>query len=217
MIAEIIPATYDVSGKPVSRRQDKFFSYPMGRYVTKPLVHQCATIKEVREFLQDCKYISDKKQFNKEEFWLPSDEFEKGKKGDCDEFALWTWRQFISMGYKARFVIGQTGKSGKGHAWVTIEKDGKNYIVEPQAWRYGEKLPRLSVAHYKPTVSVEWNGKRLRYFAHKPLKTGLPVGLFLLLLGEWLFFWIKYHTRILGVENFIKDKVMAGKTNPGHP
>lgn len=79
MIAEIIPATYDVSGKPVSRRQAKFFSYPLGRYVTKPLVHQCATIKEVREFLQDCKYISDKKQFNKEEFWLPPDEFEKGK------------------------------------------------------------------------------------------------------------------------------------------
>lgn len=204
MIGEIIPTIYDVRGKPVSRRQDKLFSYPLGRYINKPLAHQCSTVKEIREFLQGCKYISDKKQFNQEEFWLPPDEFEKVKKGDCDEFALWTWRQFMGMGYVARFVIGRTRKSGKGHAWVTIEKEGKNYIVEPQAWRCGEKMPRLSFIHYEPAVSVEWDGKCLRYFVHKTPVSSVPAGLFLLLLGEWLLFWAKYRTGVLGVENLIK-------------
>lgn len=200
MIGEVVPTIYDVCGKPVARRRDKLFSYPMERYVTKPLVYQCSTVKEIREFLRNCKYVSDKEQFNKEEFWLPPDEFEKLKKGDCDEFALWTWRQFIGMGYKTRFVIGRTRKLGNGHAWVTVEKDGKNYIVESQAWRYGERMSRLSFIHYKPSVSVEWDGKRLHYFLHKATPSNLPAGLFLLLLGEWVLFWIKYHMRRLGLE-----------------
>jgi hypothetical protein len=198
MIGEIIPAIYDVCGKPVSGRRNKLFSYPLGRYVIKPLKYQCSTIEEIRKFLQNCQYISDRQQFNKEEFWLPPHEFEKVRKGDCDEFALWTWRQLIGMGYQTRFVIGRTGRSTKGHAWVTIAKDSKHYIVEPQAWRYGEKLPRLKLISYQPAVSVEWDGKHLHYFAHRLPKSNLSAGLFFVLLGEWLLFWIKYRSGLRG-------------------
>jgi hypothetical protein len=211
MIGEIVPSNYDISGKPVSgitRKQDRLFNrtYPMGRYISKSLSNQCSSIKEIRKFLQGCKYVSDEKQFNKKEYWMPPDEFEKVKKGDCDEFALWTWRQFIGLGYKARFVIGRAGRFGEGHAWVTIEKDGKNFIVEPQAWTYGEKLPRLSVIYYEPKGSVEWDGNQLHFFVHKKPDSSIPMPTFLLLLGEWLFFWAKYYFGILDVENFIKDK-----------
>ena len=216
MIAEISPSIYDVSGKPVSgitRRHDKLFNrtYPMGCYVSQPLQHQCANIKEVRDFLRGCKYVSDKEQFGREEFWLPPNEFEKIRKGDCDCFALWTWRQFIGMGYKARFVVGRAGKFGEGHAWVMIEKDGKHFVVEPLAYNYGHTMPRLNLVYYEPKGSVEWDGKRIRYFIHKRPENGLPLLLFLSMLFEWLFFWVKWFSGISDIENFIKDRIVVAK------
>jgi hypothetical protein len=143
----------------------------------------------VRRFLKDCKYVSDKEQFNREDYWMPPEEFEKTKKGDCDDFALWTWRQFLGMGYKARYVVGRAGRYGDGHAWVTFEKDGKHFIVEPLSRFMGEKLPRLSFWRYFPSGSVEWDGRRLKYFIHEKPGHEPPSYLILKLLAEWVWFW----------------------------
>jgi hypothetical protein len=201
MIAEIIPSNYDVAGKPttsVTRKRQRFFhrTFPMGRYISQPLSIQCSNIRELRQFLRQCEYMSDEEQFNKKDYWMPPEEFEKRKKGDCDDFALWTWRQFLSMGYKARYVIGVTRKYRVGHAWVTIEKDGKHFIVEPQAWMYGETLPRLSFVSYEPKGSVEWDGKRLRYFIHERPESSVPILELVLLVGEWLKFWGWFWLRV---------------------
>lgn len=161
MIGAIIPAVYDVAGRPVgapvTRKRKRLFhgTFPMGRYVSKPLSKQCSSIKELRRFLSECKYVSDEEQFQRKDYWMPPEEFEKRKQGDCDDFALWTWRQLLGMGYKARYVVGRAGKYGDGHAWVTIERDGKHFIVEPLAWFAGDFLPRLSVARYEPEGSVQ--------------------------------------------------------------
>ena len=203
MIAEVIASNYDVIGKPttsVTRKHQRFFhrTFPMGRYISQPLSIQCSTIRELRQFLSQCKYMSDEEQFNRKDYWMPPEEFEQKKKGDCDDFALWTWRQFLGMGYKARYVIGVTEKYRVGHAWVTIEKDGKYFIVEPQAWVYGETLPRLSFVHYEPEGSVEWDGKRLRYFKHEKPDRSVPVTELASLVEEWVRFWGWFWLRILG-------------------
>jgi hypothetical protein len=196
MIGEITPSIYDVAGRPVSsvtRKHQRLFhgTFPMGRYVSQPLTKSCSSIKEVRRFLSECEYVSDKEQFNKDDYWLPPEEFEKRKKGDCEDFALWTWRQLLSMGYKSRYVVGRAGRYGEGHAWVTIERDGKHFIVEPLAW-VGESLPRLSVIRYEPRGSVEWDGKRLRYFIHDRPEGSIPLIEFAWFGEEWLFFWSKF-------------------------
>jgi predicted transglutaminase-like cysteine proteinase len=77
----------------------------------------------VRSFLASCQYISDREQFGKDDYWQPPDEFEKRKKGDCEDFALWTWRQLLNLGYDARFVVGSSGRYGDGHAWVEYFED----------------------------------------------------------------------------------------------
>ena len=82
----------------------------MGRYISQPLTINCSTVREVREFLVTCEYVSDKELFGKEEYWQPPEEFEKRKKGDCEDFALWTWRQLLNMGYDSRFVGGSSGR-----------------------------------------------------------------------------------------------------------
>jgi hypothetical protein len=171
MIAEIIPEAYDAQGHQVSqpflRRKAPHPTFPMGRYVSQPLTIHCATIDEIREFLRGCRAVSDKELFGKEEYWQPPEEFEKRKAGDCEDFALWTWRQLLMLGFDARVVFGMHGRYGIGHAWVMFFENGKCFLVEPQARSLGRKLPRLSTLPYHPKFSVGWDGKTLRYYAHK--------------------------------------------------
>ena len=121
---------------------------------------------------------------------MPPEEFEQRRQGDCDDFALWTWRQLLALGHQARFVCGQSGRYGVGHAWVTFERDGRTYIVEALVARAGPTFPRLSTLRYKPNVSVTWDGNSLRYYEHE--HRGEPrVGEIAPHLPEWMLFWLR--------------------------
>src|SRR5215467_15126631 len=196
MIAEIIPEAYDAVGHQVSqpfyRRKTPRPTFPMGRYVSQPLTINCNTVGELREFLTTCRYVSDKELFGKDDYWQASEDFEKNKKGDCEDFALWTWRQLLNMGYDARFIAGRASRYGSGHAWVEYFQDGRCFLLEPQYCRVGYTIPRLATLWYEPRISVSWDGKTLRYFSHK--KPALPVRwtMVVSLLPEYLIFqaWI---------------------------
>jgi Bacterial transglutaminase-like cysteine proteinase BTLCP len=200
MIAEILPEAYDAYGRQVSqpflRRKGPHPTFPMGRYVSQPLTVRCQTMREVRTFLASCRYVSDKELFGKRDYWQPPEDFEKRKKGDCEDFALWTWRQLLNMGYDARFIGGSCGRYGEGHAWVEYFRDGKCYLVEPLLCRVGDAIPRLSAFRYDPRLSVSWDGKTLRYFSHKKpaLRTGW--GVLAPLVWEYLLFWAWFWLRI---------------------
>ena len=196
MIGEIIPEIYDVKGRavsaPYSRKRRRLFhaTFPIKRYLSQSLSVKCSNMKELREFLDECSYVSDMEQFNMKDYWMPPEDFEKSRKGDCEDFALWTWRQLMGMGYKARFVVGRAGKYGEGHAWVTMEKDGKQFLVEALASEFGDTLPRLSVVRYEPEGSVEWDGKNVHYYMHEKRRFTLPVHKIPILVIEWLLFWL---------------------------
>jgi hypothetical protein len=147
MIARIIPKAYDAVGKPVlrpfDRRRGPHPTFPMGRYVSQPLTVKCASLSEIHNFLSGCNPASDEEQFGQEDYWQPPEEFEKTKKGDCEDFALWTWRQFSELGYDSRVVFGQHGRYGIGHAWVEFFTDGNCSLVEPQLDFLGTSMPRL--------------------------------------------------------------------------
>ena len=200
MIAETIPEAYDATGRQVSqpflRRKGPHPTFPMGRYVSQPLTVSCATIREVRQFLASCRYVSDKKLFDKEEYWQPPDEFEKRKKGDCEDFAFWTWRQMFDMGFDVRLVFGRHGRYGTGHAWVEYFKDGNCFLVEPLLCRVGDTFPRLNTLRYTPRFSVSWDGKTLRYFAHKEPQSGVEWRPLAPLVWEYLRFWSWLSVRI---------------------
>src|SRR2546423_1001091 len=121
MIAEVLPDRYDISGRkvfrPDQRRHGLRSTAPFGRYISQPLSVHCRDMNELRRFLLTCKQVSDEEQFGKPDYWQPPEEFEKTRKGDCDCYALWTWRQLVEMGVdSARFVAGRVGRFGAGHA-----------------------------------------------------------------------------------------------------
>ncbi len=203
MLAEIIEEAYDVNGRPISqpigRRKRKVFhpTYPMLRFLTTPLKMQCSSIAEILQFLRTCKYVPDQEQFNTKDYWLPPEEFETTRKGDCEDFALWAWRQLLRLEIPCRFTVGKAGRYGSGHAWLMLQKDKINYLMECQTLPFTDHFPRLSTARYKPEVSVEWNGKEVKYFQHED-KSYYPLirKVFPLFL-EWLLFWCWYWLKIL--------------------
>jgi hypothetical protein len=200
MIAETFPEAYDASGKQVSqpfRRKGPHPTFPMGRYVSQPLTIKCNTIGEVRKFLLGCKYLSDKELFGKDDYWQPPEEFEKRKQGDCEDFALWTWRQLLGMGYDARFIGGSCGRYGVGHAWVEYIQNGKWYLVESLYCKIGETMPRLSTLRYEPKLSVSWDGRTLRYFAHKKPESRIGWKVLVPLVCGYLLFWGSFWLRNL--------------------
>ena len=139
----------------------------MGRYVRQPLGLHCKTMGDIRRFLTSCRYVSNQELFGKRDYWQPPEDFETRRKGDCEDFALWTWRQLLNMGYDARFIGGSAGRYGEGHAWVEYFQDGKCFLLEPLYSRVGNTMPRLLTLRYEPRISVSWDGKTLRYFAHQ--------------------------------------------------
>ena len=194
MQCEIISKYYDIRGKKVSKLSStirKYFrpTHPIGRYLSQPLKVKCTSFSEIREFLKQCQYVSDKEQFGKIDYWMPPEDFEAEKKGDCEDFALWTWRQLIEMGCEARFVVGRAGKYGNGHAWICYFDEGQGYLLEPLAAWLSYRLPKLSTVRYEPYFSVSWDGKDIHFFEHQNNAFNPSVISLLGLIAEWLVFW----------------------------
>ncbi len=201
MVAEIIPEAYDVFGKRTFYPGKKRFGFfapnaAMGRHLTQPLTIRCETLEEVQRFLNGCRYVTDRQQFGVRDYWMPPEEFEVKRKGDCDDFALWVWRQLMAMGKSdARFVAGLAGRYGRGHAWVTFVEGDRAFLVEPMAHQCGKWLPRLDVARYIPGISVSWDSRQISYFEHERRTFNPPLLQAIPLLFEWLFFRIKNYPR----------------------
>lgn len=202
MIAEVIDGAYDTEGKQVSHPRKRRYwwwspTFTMGRFLTQPLSIKCSNFEDLQRFLKQCRYVSDQEQFGKPDYWMLPAEFEEKKKGDCEDFALWTWRQLMAMGYDARFVGGRAGKYGSGHAWVSFTEDGRTFIVESLAARLSKKFPRLSTLRYEPHVSVSWDNDRIRYYEHDELAYDLAFRKAVPLIGEWIVFRIKHGHKII--------------------
>lgn len=196
MIAEVFAKSYDATGRPVfrpSRRRYRTFgpNAPMGRHVTQPLSVLCTDLEDVRRFLRTCRYVADQVQFGRRDYWMPPEEFECRRQGDCEDFALWTWRQLMRLGYSARFVCGRGGRYGAGHAWVTLDREGRTFIVESLAAGVGPTFPRLTTLRYEPQVSVSWDGRSLRYYEHAPASSQVSLADVTPHIPEWIAFWLR--------------------------
>ena len=204
MIAEIVPEAYDAFGRktvrPDWRRKGVQPTFPMGRYFSQPLTVKCESIRDIRQFLLGCRGVSDKELFGMDDYWQPPEEFERIRKGDCDDFALWAWRQLLALGYDARFVVGRHGQYGIGHAWVEFFKDGKWFLLEPRLSFVGDKMPRLSTVLHHPKMSVAWDGSKISFYSHEDRKYNPRLGRVAPLVIEWLrfygWFWLKNFHRV---------------------
>ncbi len=168
----------------------------MGSFISQPLKVVCRDMDEIRAFLLTCRYVSDREQFGVRDHWMPPEEFERTRRGDCDDFALWTWRQLLGLGYSARFVAGLAGRYGEGHAWVSFRVHDQIFLVEPLLARR-RKFPRLETLRYRPIVSVEITGSQVKFFEHTKGALETPFRVVAPLVPEWLLFRLRTLPRLL--------------------
>ena len=161
----------------------------MGRYISQPLSVQCKTIGDLRSFLAECRYVSDKELFGRRDYWQPPEDFERGKRATVRTSRFGLGGSCSTWDTDARFIGGSAGRYGDGHAWVEYFQDGKWFLLEPLFCRFGYTMPRLSTLRYEPRISVSWDGKTLRYFSDKKPATRVGWPILALLIPEYLVFW----------------------------
>ena len=90
---------------------------------------------EVRDWLLGCEYVRDEHQFAEGDVWQHPCEFERARRGDCEDHALWAWRKYLELGYEAELVVGRCAsvEAFGRHAWVVVQLGAERYLVEATA------------------------------------------------------------------------------------
>lgn len=105
------------------------------------------SIDDMVEWLLNCQYVTDDDLFKERDLWQHPSAFEALRRGDCEDFALWTWRKLAEAGMDVEFVVGRVRctaepYAGRQHAWVVYRADGSDFLFEPAA-RDRERMIRL--------------------------------------------------------------------------
>ena len=117
-------------------------------------------LNELCEWLLGCTYIPDFIKKGVRDHWSHPDEFEYERTGDCEDFALWTWRRLKQMYVSADFTVGKwlhaDGRVGT-HAWVMFHHGGQ-YLIFETTGRSKERMLKPFDDHkheYIPFAAVD--------------------------------------------------------------
>jgi hypothetical protein len=121
------------------------------------------SIDDIVAWLQTCEYVTDLELFQKGDVWQHPGTFERLRRGDCEDFALWAWRKLAEVGIDAEFCVGRVicddrPEIDRQHAWVVYRVDGTAFLFEPAARTpsrmirplvdaMGEYVPHFAVNH----------------------------------------------------------------------
>jgi hypothetical protein len=131
-----------------------------------------ASLEEICDWLLSCSYAGDRELFGENEHWQHPTTFERLRRGDCEDHALWAWRKLVELGVDADFVVGRILHAGDkalpaaagGHAWVLLRRDGVEWLFETVAKSREALLRRLDEvkSDYRPEFGVD---RQLRTFS----------------------------------------------------
>lgn len=86
--------------------------------------------------------------------WQDPDVTERTKAGDCEDMALWIYRELMRNGYdETRIMVGKfEAKDARHHTWVVCRLEGHDVILDPalqrSVWLRTELLPDLYLPSY---------------------------------------------------------------------
>ncbi len=125
------------------------------------------SLNDMAEWLLGCTYVSDRREHGVRDHWLHPLEFERIRRGDCEDFALWAWRKLTERGCRNEFIVGRWRRDGREgvHAWVLIYLDGRPWIFETTG-RSRERMfkPLDQVAReYIPFAAIDQDVRKKVY------------------------------------------------------
>lgn len=124
------------------------------------------SVADAVSWLLGCEYMRDPELFQEVDHWQHPSTFEQLRRGDCEDFALWGWRQLVHLGLDAEFVAGrwmQPEAQPGNHAWILFREAGRLWVFDPVIRDAGQMVRPLTAVRdeYLPEVSVD--GKLQRY------------------------------------------------------
>ena len=129
------------------------------------------SVQDIVDWLLGCEYVSDDALFDEPDHWQHPTTFERLRRGDCEDHALWAWRKLLNLEIDADFVVGRLlyddpdVPATKGaHAWVVFRNNGETFLLEAVARSAARMLRPLAEAapEYRPEYGVD---RTLRPFA----------------------------------------------------
>ena len=126
------------------------------------------SVEAVQAWLLGCAYVRDGELFGEADVWQHPRAFERLRRGDCEDFALWTWRRLVELGYEAELVAGYGGPDAPApgcHAWVLYKDAGTLHLFDAVVRdRQQMARPLADVCHhYVPEVAVDARFRRYVY------------------------------------------------------
>lgn len=143
-----------------------------GWYFEGRTTRTARSVDDLRRWLSQCSYVSDVELFRENDFWQHPCTFERLQSGDCEDFALYAWRQLLELGLDADFVVGRccvapvTGEvlaRFSGHAWVLLRREGKTYVFEPTLGARRKALQELDLVRHLYVPEFGVGGDRVPY------------------------------------------------------
>lgn len=110
-------------------------------------------IRAVDEYINKIRYIEDKNNYNKSDYWAtPMEFFSKG--GDCEDYAIAKYASLRSLGFSSdqmRIAIVQDKIKNIPHAILIVYSDEGTFVLDNQ-----EKRTKAAsdVNRYKPIFSI---------------------------------------------------------------
>jgi hypothetical protein len=95
------------------------------------------SIDDIVAWLETCEYATDADLFHEPDVWQHPVTFERRRRGDCEDFALWAWRKLADIGVDAELCVGRivcggdTPQVNRQHAWVVFRIDDTAFLFEP--------------------------------------------------------------------------------------
>ena len=123
---------------------------------------QVGSVEELCEWLLGCEYAEDRELFNEADFWQHPSTFERLRRGDCEDHAIWAWRKLNEIGVEAELMLGTWHPSGGepgGHAWVRFNDGTETWILESVGAASNTMLRRFADVRdeYSPGAGVDRN------------------------------------------------------------
>ncbi len=141
--------------------------HPFEHYFSGASGVAVSSVDEVVRWLLECEYVTDPEQFRKRDHWQHPVDFEKTRRGDCEDFALWAWRKLVELGHDAEFMVGKwvRGSRAGTHAGVLLEYDGEHYLFESTGRAFNRVMRPYEQAfpHYIPFASVDRDMRKKVY------------------------------------------------------
>ena len=119
----------------------------------KPTVAQ---IREVNDYINSIRYIEDKNNYSKSDYWAtPVEFFSKG--GDCEDFAIAKYASLRALGFSGeqmRIAIVQDKIKNIPHAVLIVYTDEGTFVLDNQDKRTRKMT---EVVRYQPIFSINSN------------------------------------------------------------